>query len=122
MINLNLTILVQVINFLVSYFLIVNILLKPAKAFIFHKIKQVSDLNTEIIHQKNLLQNLEEDKSLRWKDCWEDLNDLRPKVLDKNLLNDINIGLIKKPEAIKLSDQELNALAQELVTNLKAKL
>lgn len=120
--NINLTIIVQVINFLIAYILIVNILLKPAIKIILKKRKRLADLKTELKNEEQRLLFLESEKNQLWEKYLADLRNNNPKIIDQNNLISLNINSSVKSKHFSFSNADIDVITKELLNSLKLKL
>lgn len=120
--NINLTIIVQVINFLIAYILIVNILLKPAIKIILKKRKKIADLKTDLKNEQEKLLFLESKKAQLWEIYLADLRNNKPKVIEQNNLIFLNINSYVKYKQLSFSSADIDIITKELLNSLKLKL
>lgn len=116
--KINLTILVQIFNFLVGYFILSRLLFKPALNIIRADIKQKETLQNNIEEEKIKFNNKLNSKKDQWEKCRDYFALKKPKDIDL-----LPIKLITSSISLpsKLSDEEKNKLSSNIIQNLKKK-
>lgn len=69
MLNIELTLLIQAINFFVTYKILDYLLVRPATTFILQDKKTVETLEKKIFDEKETLHRYEEEKKEKWHEC-----------------------------------------------------
>lgn len=117
--NINLTLLLQVIHFFIAYIIITKLLLKPALASIRSGEQLFKELNALVLTEKNNLQEKQLYKQKIWQSYQNSFRQNSPKVFEEEQL--IEPGKIKINKIENLSDDKLQKLSQEITNALKQK-
>ncbi|CDK30919.1 hypothetical protein [Candidatus Babela massiliensis] len=117
-ISLNLTLLVQIINFLIAYFLLTRFLLKPALNLFKEDLSKRTSLKNNVIKIQDKVLRKEEHKALEWKKYQEYFMNHMPKIsYDQNLkLDTLSIERVDK-----LKYEDLEKMASDISLILKSK-
>ncbi len=117
-ISLNLTLLVQIINFLVAYFFLTRFLLKPALNLFQEDLSKRTSLKNNVIKIQDKVLRKEEHKALEWKKYQEYFKNHMPKIAyDQNLkLDTLSIERVDK-----LKYEDLEKMASDISLILKSK-
>lgn len=117
--NINLTLIVQVFNFLIGYFIISRFLLKPTLKIIEDDKSKLSNLYSSIEIEKEKFEVKERLKKNQWRLCQNYFKTNTPEI-------SLAIFTKKKSPSInqvkKLSNQEVNMLTKEVAPTIKSKL
>ena len=113
---INLTLVVQAINFFVAYYILNTILFKQAVALIQKKETQRNALRQAIINEHRRMQSLLELKQEQWKQYQSSLHDQQP----KNILTDDILPIQSKPliPQAKLSQSYLETLTNTVTSEI----
>lgn len=117
--SLNLTLVIQAFHFIVAYWFISRLLLKPAYRLLQGQIKKLSELRAHVVHEQGYLAVQQERKRKGWQECQDYFYKHRPqleKPEEKALERVISI----MPGKV-LTQDELDVLSEEIVSNLKPK-
>lgn len=117
--NVNLTLLVQIFNFLVAYYLLSKFLLKPALNIIYEDINYKSSLRMAIVEEEEKLKKKELHKKEQWRKCQYFFKQNKPEVDLELVAKETDTSSIKSP--IELNDNERKQLVNDLVLTLKSK-
>lgn len=118
-ISLNLTLIIQIINFLTAYFFLSKFFLKPALE-LFKEDKNEKDLLKKIINEKKeVILNKENYKRLNWKKYQEQYQQIMP---NENIqLYKINFNNLYMKEVRDCTMQEISSLVNDISRILKSK-
>jgi hypothetical protein len=83
--NLNVTLIIQALNFFVAYVVFRSLLLKPAVAIIQQERAQNDELRKAIDHNYTLIDQKGHERSLRWQQCHQMYLESKPAVEDPEL-------------------------------------
>lgn len=126
-ISLNLTLLIQIINFLIAYYFISKFFLKPALS-IFEKDKDYLDnLKENISFKKNKILALEKDKEFRWKEFQSYYKKIIPnqkigqKTDQGTEFNKLKFDDLSLKSINKIKKEELDQLVKVISNSLKSK-
>ncbi len=117
--SLNFTLVIQAFHFLVAYWFISRLLLKPAYRLLQAEIKKLSDLRARVVHEQEYLALQQERKHQGWQDCQEYFYKNRP-VLERPQERAVERAASITPGK-ELTHDELDALSDEVVLDLKSK-
>jgi hypothetical protein len=109
-IDVNFTIIIQMINFFIGFLLLKYLLFKPAIKYLQIEEKKEEVISEKILTQENNIKNKLEEKSKNWANCKQYFKKNCPKpITEKNIFFQ---ETIKEPSAIEISDKEIEALAK----------
>ena len=107
--TINATLLVQLLNFIVAYFIIKNLLLKPAIKILDGEDKKLNNLHNNLEKEQALLLKLEKEKQNYVIKTKKDFLAKHPSFNKRQILHFVNA-----PEAPKLSEENIYALSKEV--------
>ena len=117
-ISLNLTLLVQIINFLIAYFFLTRFLLKPALNLFQEDLSKRTSLKNNVIKIQDKVLRKEEHKALEWKKYQEYFKNHMPKIVyDQNL----KLDALSIERVDKLKYEDLEKMASDISLILKSK-
>lgn len=117
-ISLNLTLLVQIINFLIAYFFLTRFLLKPALNLFQEDLSKRTSLKNNVIKIQDKVLRKEEHKALEWKKYQEYFKNHMPKIVyDQNL----KLDALSIEKVDKLKYEDLEKMASDISLILKSK-
>ena len=111
---INLTLVVQAINFFVAYYILNTVLFKHAVAIIQREDTQRNALRQAIINEHRRMQSLQEQKQEQWKQYQRSLLDQQP----QNILAEDILSIQSTPPIpqVKLSQSYLDTLTDDITT------
>ena len=115
--NINLTVLVQVVHFFIAYLILTRLVLKPTLAILNEEESLKDEKRGMIATQQNVVASLMLHKQQQWYNCFKYFKKNTP---NKIKMPTIDIGQIIKP--VELNRSEKEDIAQILVKDLKAKI
>jgi hypothetical protein len=116
--NINITLIVQAINFYIAYKLITKLLLKPAFAILMDEEKQQADLRYDVIAQQGKLANLHKKKKEQWVLFQRNFKSKKPVVAGP----DDTVEFAYSMKIVdNLTERHVEHIAQELAQDLTGK-
>lgn len=120
-ITLNLTIVVQIVNFLAAYWFIAKFLLKPGYKVLQSEFRKIADLKENVIIESQRLEMRQEYKRKIWKSCQQYFRENRPQLeyLPKKLIQGLTISELTPlnyQEKMKITDQIIQTLKQKVIS------
>jgi F0F1-type ATP synthase membrane subunit b/b' len=115
--SINLTLVVQAFHFMLAYWFISRVLLKPAYTVLDQEQKRLFSLRTQVVEEQERLVNKQEDKRKEWQGCQDYFHKQRP-TLEKEIapsLQALSITPIKP-----LASTEVNDVAREIASSLRS--
>lgn len=117
--TVNLTLLVQMINFLIAYFLITKFLLRPGYEAVKSDENRLHQLRTAMVIEQDKLAEKQEYKKRRWQLCQSYFYQNRPHVEPE----DFRMKMLKTLEPLpEMSEAHLAAKAKEINAHLYEKI
>jgi hypothetical protein len=117
--NINLTLVIQIINFLIAYVLINSLFLKPGYRALKADEDRLRQLRGALVHEQEILAQKEHYKKDRWRSCQNYFSANRPVAQEI-------AGGMKSTDAIvplpDISQQQIAASAQEISKKLESRL
>lgn len=80
--DINITILVQIVNFFIAYIIIRHLLLKPAVSVILEKEEQQAQLNKQLRTLESAIKTKTETLSREWNSCHQEFGKHAPAVVE----------------------------------------
>lgn len=116
--TLNATIIVQIINFLIGYWLISNFLLKPVYNVLKNEEHYKFDLQKQLTQEVDKVEDKQLIKRKAWRSCQTFFNSERPHVenAEDNVVS--NASISTEP----LDAKEVEKIEQDIVRALKSKI
>lgn len=118
-ISLNLTLLIQIINFLATYFFISKFFLKPALRLFEEDKEKKENLEKQIIEKKNKILYKESIKRIAWEKYQAEYNKIIPNPILKS--NKIKFSELNLEITSELNEKELNKFVYDISEILKSK-
>lgn len=110
MIDVNFTIIIQMVNFFICFLMLKHLLFKPAAKYLQTEEKKEETISEKIFAQEANLKNKVEEKNKTWAEYEQYFKKNCPKV-SKEKLQTIK-DLKKEPYNIEISNQEIEILAK----------
>ena len=109
--NINATLFVQAINFLIAYFLFRFILLKPAYRLIVQEEKDQERLEGLIAADERSIEDVRKKRVAQWHDCQADCMKVLPKQIHEV---DMFRGIVPKVSVHTPSSKELHSMKERI--------
>ena len=119
--EINITILVQIVNFTIAYVIIRTLLLKPAVAVILQEEKQRAEIDTSIENIEKANKAKEETKAYQWAASRQEFGEHAPEISESErvLRTQATVELPAIPEIDKKSIEPMtDSLTTELVERI----
>jgi len=116
-VNINITLIVQAINFFIAYGIIRTLLLKPAVQVIQDEQAQQAKLNTIIRQQEQSITIKEGERQKNWQACCDYFDDNKPFIdllLFIKKIPEISVPVVPDDLVDKLVEETQRALIQEI--------
>jgi len=111
--NINFTIIIQVINFFIGFLLLKHLLFKPALQYLQSEDKKKNNMTKKISDQQELLSIKIETKNVNWKQCQQYFSKNTPPAGQAEL-QAIRILEYQEPETPKISQQEIKNISKHV--------
>ena len=116
--NINITLVVQAINFFIAYWVMRIFLFKPALQVIEGEQAQQTRLNTIIRQQEQSITIKEDERQKHWQACRDYFRDNKPFIVLTKLaikeIPEVSLPVVRQELVDKLADETQQALIQKI--------
>ena len=117
MITINITILIQIVNFVVAYVIIRTLLLKPAVAIILQEEEHRANLDKSIESIANTNKGKEETMAHHWATCRQEFGERAPEIAETEQALRAR-GIVELPAVPELDKKAIEPMADNLAEEL----
>ncbi len=115
--SINLTLLVQIVHFMLAYVIITRLFLRPGYAAVKSDLNRVRQLRNRIVARQELIAHKQTYKRTRWELFQDYFYKQKPEISKELLVSYPQKEIMYKP----LTQEELSSLSDEISTAIKKK-
>lgn len=115
--DINITLIIQIVNFIIAYVIIRTLLLRPAVTVIMQEEEHLALINKSIDSNNQENKAKEENMARRWTECRQEVDEHAPEIAQAEL----SLLLIGGPEMPKISELDHRSI-EPMADNVAAEL